>query len=297
VTNDGFAMILHSASTLPMVKIDRDSFLRKELSKLFDDDIVDAAIATNPAQAGISVDELRKIARACINRETSQVAAISTAAGLPGGFAMAATVPADLAQFFGHILRVLQKLIYLYGWPELSSPEDLDDETNNELTLFIGVMFGVNSANVAIAKIAKAAAVRAEKQLLRAALTKGTIYPIVKKVSQTLGFRMTKVIFAKSIGKAIPVVGGLLSGGVTLASFRPMAAKLQKYLEELPFADVDNYRLPTPRIDVDDLDFSDIIDADVVIEDNDSDGSRVDTLWRTNNPDELDDMLGDPYKN
>ena len=30
------------------------------------------------------------------------------------------TIPADLAQYFGHILRILQKLIYLYGWHDLS---------------------------------------------------------------------------------------------------------------------------------------------------------------------------------
>ena len=41
VKSNNFEMILHSAMKLPGIKIDRESFLRKELSKHFDDDIVE----------------------------------------------------------------------------------------------------------------------------------------------------------------------------------------------------------------------------------------------------------------
>lgn len=181
--NNNFEKILHSAREMPGIRINRDSFLRKELSKYFDEGVVEKAIATNPAQAGLSLKNLEQITKACINYETAKVTAISAAAGIPGGFGMLATVPADIAQFFGHIVRVLQKLVYLYGWQEMfrGDEDGLDDETSNQLTLFIGVMFGVNAANVVIGKIAKSAALRAEKVLVQKALTKGTIYPSVKK--------------------------------------------------------------------------------------------------------------------
>lgn len=66
---------------------------------------------------------------------------------------MIGTIPADLTQYFGHVLRILQKLIYLYGWEELSSMDgNIDDETTNILTLFVGVMFGVNGAATTITK-------------------------------------------------------------------------------------------------------------------------------------------------
>ncbi len=100
---------------------------------------------------------------------------------------MAVTVPADIAQFFWHIIRILQKLVYLYGWQEmLRGDEDaLDDETTNQRTLFVGVMFGVNAANAVITKIASVAASRAEKALVQKALTKGAIYPNCKKSLST----------------------------------------------------------------------------------------------------------------
>jgi len=260
--NTNFEKILRSAMELPGVRINRATFLKKELSKYFDDDVVEKAIVTNPAQAGLSVKNLEQIAKACINYETAKVTALSAAAGVPGGFAMVATVPADSAQFFAHIIRVLQKMAYLYGWQEMfrDDNDDIDDGTSNQLTLFIGVMFGVNAANVAVSKIAALMAQNVPKQLMRQALTKGTIYPIVKQVAKMIGVKMTKEIFAKSVGKAIPVIGAVVSGGLTFAFFKPMSIKLRKYLATLPVASVDFYKnaKPTQDDDIIDVDFSDI---------------------------------------
>lgn len=66
----------------------------------------------------------------------------------------------------------------------------------NLLILCMGVMYGVVGANNALKAVAKALGTGVEKQLLRRALTKGTIYPIVKSVSKWFGVRMTKQIFA-----------------------------------------------------------------------------------------------------
>lgn len=258
-----FEMVLHAATKLPGIRIKRDDFLRKELSKYYDADVVEKAVRLNPAQAGISVKNLERIAKSCINFETAKVTALSAAAGIPGGLAMFGTVPADVAQFFGHIIRILQKLVYLYGWQELFISEDgLDDETTNQLTLFIGVMFGVNAANAVITKIAQSAAIKVEKTLLRKALTKGAIYPIVRKIARAVGVRMTTEVFAKSVGKAIPIIGAAASGVLTFATFKPMVKKLQKYLVTLPMADVKFYKQSHENDDVIDVDFSDIKDED-----------------------------------
>lgn len=264
VYDDKFVMVLKSAMNMPGVQIRRADFLRKELSKRFSKDTVELAISRNPAFAGISVSEIDAIAKSCISVETKRVSAISVAAGIPGGLAMIGTIPADITQYFAHIVRVLQKLVYLYGWKELyNASGEFDDETVDKLTLFIGVMFGVNTANAAVTKIAQSAAVKVEKNLANKALTKTAIYPIVKKIAQALGYKMTKEIFAKGVSKAVPILGGIVSGTITYATFRPAANNLKKHLKELPMADVEFYK--GTHEDIVDIDFSDIVldDEDV----------------------------------
>ncbi len=242
-----FESVLPKAICLPLVRIERDPFLRKELAAYCDEQTVQKAVEECPAAAGISKEVVNKIAKACITYETRKVSALSFAAGIPGGLAMLGTVPADLVQYMGHVLRVLQKLAYLYGWQDLlddikAGDEKMSDETSNILTLFVGVMFGVNGANTAIRKISEGAARYASKTLMQKALTKGTIYPIVKKIASMISVQMTKEIFSKGVSKIIPVVGGVVSGSLTYATFRPMSERLRVHLATLKWANVDYYK-------------------------------------------------------
>lgn len=59
---------------------------------------------------GVPLAQLDGLAAASITFETSKAAALSVTAGLPGGFAMFATVPGDITQYYVHAFRVMQKL-------------------------------------------------------------------------------------------------------------------------------------------------------------------------------------------
>jgi len=231
--------VLVGAAKLPGVRINREAYLRTALARHCTEDEIRVAIEETPAAAGITVEVLEKAANDSIRYETAKVSALSAAAGIPGVFALPATVPADTAQYFGHMLRIAQKLAYLYSWPDLFSDEgdDADDATMGVLTLFFGVMFGTQSANAAVGKVAGMMAEQVAKKLPQKALTKGVIYPIVKKVAAYLGVQMTKQSFAKSVSKAIPLIGAAVSGTLTFATYLPMAKRLKKHLAGLPLAE------------------------------------------------------------
>ena len=96
-----FTSVLETAAKLPLVHIDREKFLTDNLSKVCTTEQLNKALDCGTLQAGIAVNLLDSIANAVINAETLKVTTISAAAGLPGGLAMLATIPADLAQFYG----------------------------------------------------------------------------------------------------------------------------------------------------------------------------------------------------
>ncbi len=219
----------------PGIKIKRSDFLQKEFLKKYPQEIIDDAIENNPAHADIPVEEIDKIADEVIQYERNCVSGISAALGLPGGVAMAATIPADIAQYYGYMLRATQKLLYLYGFPEIDTTEKehrFDSETMNILIICLGVMYGAAGANNALKAMSHALAIGVEKKLLNTALTKGTIYPVVKSVSKWFGVKMTKQVFAGFFKKAIPVVGSVVGGGITYISFKPCCDKLKASLQD-----------------------------------------------------------------
>lgn len=217
----------------PGININRADFLQTELTKYLPQEVIDIAILSNPLQANIPSHLIDHIADEVIKYERNCVSGISTALGMPGGFTMMATIPADIVQYYGYMLRAAQKLMYLYGFPEIDTYEKgqkFDSETINILIICLGTMYGVSGANAALKTMAAALGRGVEKQLLNKALTKGTIYPIVKSVAKWFGIKMTKQTFAQFFKKAIPVVGGVVGGGITYISFKPCCDKLKDSL-------------------------------------------------------------------
>jgi len=234
--------IIILAFRAPGIRIDRTAFLTNEFRRTQPEEVVQDAVAYNPMHAGIPKAEIDRIANAVITYERNCVSGISAALSAPGGFAMAATIPADLIQFYGYMLRAAQKLMYLYGFPEIGASSDgieLDTGTINELTVCLGAMYGVAGASNALKVMAKALGNGVQKQLMKKALTKGTIYPIVKSVAKWFGVRMTKTAFTGFFSKAIPVIGGVLGGAITYASFGPCCTRLVGALQSTALSDPD----------------------------------------------------------
>lgn len=223
--------VMATAMNIPGVKVDREMFLRTELRPYCTKDELEKAVA-NPVGV-VSKQRIEALANACIRNQTTKVTAISTVAGIPGGFAMAATIPGDVAQYYFHTFVIAQKLAYLYGMPDLRDKDGkLTEVSQDLLTLFVGVMMGVSAANDAIKAISKAFAAQVAKRLPQKALTKTIYYPIIKQIAKWLGVSLTKSSFAKGVSKVIPFIGGAISGGLTLATFLPAAKRLQKKLRE-----------------------------------------------------------------
>ena len=227
---------------MPGVHIDREKYLTGALSIHATEQMAREAVETTPALAGVPEELIEKLAQEAINYENNLATATSAAAGLPSNptIMVGATV-ADLGQFYAHVLRVAQKLGYLYA-------------TRNAMILFLGVMSGVNGAEKTLMAVAKNAGMVTGKRVARQALTKGTIYPIVKKVAYYLGLQMNKQIFGRAVGHTIPILGGVISGVITRATFAPMANRLKDYLAETPLAKPENaYVVEADDVDIEDL--------------------------------------------
>ena len=261
-----WSKILTTVLKMPGVKVDRIAFLRKELRPYCNQSRLQMIGSVRPYTV-VSEQVVDKLAKQCVTFHTTLATTTSAIAGLPGGLAMAATLPADLTQYFYHVFVLSQKLAYLYGYPDFFADDDEefadskagegepsdaqtadskagDDEPSDAqtadgephatasdlLTIFMGVMMGAPVAEKGLGELSRAVAENAVSRLPRVALTKAALYPIVSQIARIIGTRLTKDSFAKSMGRLIPLAGGLFSGGLTLFTFRRGANRLRRQL-------------------------------------------------------------------
>ena len=226
--------IISKAIQIPGVKVDRNKFLAECFSSKVN--LLEKIINNGSVEAGITREEISNIANKLIMKRTSQSSIASFAAGIPGGLAMAATIPADVLQFFGMSLRLAQELSYLYGADDLWKNGQVDDEkVKNQLILYCGVMFGVSGAVSGVRVLSTQVAKTALKKIPQKALTKTFWYPMIKKICSFVGYTLTKKTLASGVSKAIPVIGGVISGTINFASMMPMARKLNDTLDKAIF--------------------------------------------------------------
>lgn len=220
--------VINESLKLPFIKVDRSDFLTKTFSNKIDD--MPKLFKEGP-QAFFSKEELDRIASNVINSNVLKSSSISFASGLPGGVAIAATIPADMAQFYGYSLKLAQEISYVYGYQNIwTNQDELTEDAKNTLILYLGIMFGVSSAGSTIRILSNKLALQALKQLPNKTLTKHLYFTILKKVLAIFGTKLTKATLAKGVSKVIPVVGGVLSGSMNYLVLKPMANKLKDEL-------------------------------------------------------------------
>lgn len=228
IQEDAYDIMLQTvtaASQLPGVKVNREAFLRQQFKR---DKHLDIILAEGP-QAVYSLKSLKKKANKIIDAMTFQTAGVAFALGLPSNpFIAGAAGAADVVQYFGFALNMGQQIAYLFGEADLfeGNHKRLPEEVQFRIVTYLGIMMGAAGSQKLLQDLAKPVGQHLGKQVARQALTKTVWYPVVKKVGKAIGVKVTKQTAQKVIQKAVPIVGGLIGGGMTFVSFAPMGHNL-----------------------------------------------------------------------
>lgn len=222
------------AVKVPGVNINRREFLKKELGKKNNEKKVAIALEQNPKLAKIDDATIEYIADDVIEAERKKVVAISAALGVSG--AVAITLPADVAQYFAFMLRAAQKLMYLYGYPELNVDKNIDEDTVNIMTIALGTMMGVQGADAALRSLS-GSIVKTISAGIKVS-TKG----VPQFIGSLVGVGLGKLGFGV-VGLSLPIIGGAISGGLTHVTFTSACDRLRKELRNGPLNDEKEYEV------------------------------------------------------
>ena len=175
--------------------VDREKFLIAAIGEYVSEETAKKAVELGTDKAGIRRKLIDTIADQIITSEVNKASGLSVGAGSTW-----ATLPADIIQYFGFVVRIVQKLAYLYGYPEFilyNDDETLDEDATEELAYLIAVMFGVEEQD-----------------------------------EKAVGEKMGKLTLAKGAVAPVPILGGVLSGGLTYGTLRQNANRLKNNLSE-----------------------------------------------------------------
>ena len=180
--------------------------------------------------AGVPDDYIEKVSKNAIKYEIAKSTTISFIYGLPGGLVGIGAIPADAAQFLGHAIRISQKLCYIAGMLIFSFKDEMTDEEAYLVAIYLGVMFEDKEAILALNTIGKVIGTAAAK--VNFAVTSIVGYSIIASLLPKLAAKLGSDIFAKTFVKAVPIIGGAVSGGITYVNLNSMSYKLYKKLKE-----------------------------------------------------------------
>lgn len=116
--------VLQQVVKLPVVKVNRSKFLMDKFSKEVASKDIPRLLEEGPT-ALLPQETLDQVANACIKDNVLLASGTSVLAGLPGGIAMAVTIPTDVAQFYAFSLKLAQELGYIYGYDDLSGLREM----------------------------------------------------------------------------------------------------------------------------------------------------------------------------
>lgn len=229
-----WANAINLAMQVPGVKVDYEAFLRKELRGKVAQSVIDDAVKNGTLKAGVPKDLAETLAKNAINSKCVLSTTISFASGMPGGFVgLIGGSTVDVVQFFANFFNLAQRLMYIYGYMDISQ---LDSAQTDIMIAMLGAASGVEAAQVFVAKQLPMLADKIAAHLIAKDAAKNVFQKIANKVLTMIGKKGITLFTGKELGnmivKSVPIIGGLISGALTLATFKPMAKELDKYLKQ-----------------------------------------------------------------
>lgn len=225
--------IIRQLLKLPGVKVNRTDFLLKTFEKKIKTEQEKVTLLQKGPVEVFSQEVIEAEAKKVIMGTTHKASFMSFAAGLPGGFAILGTLPADTIQMYAMTLKMAQELSYLYGAEDIwIADREVDTEAEDKLIVYLGAMLGVNTAASATRLISNTLTKVLLEQTTQQAVHQGILHQVAKKVLKTIGVKSSKKGVSSGMAKLIPIAGGLFSGGLTYFGVKPMGFKLNEVLKE-----------------------------------------------------------------
>ena len=200
---DLWESVLISAMKLPGIAVNRREFLSRELAPYFDRKVINEILDGHTKMKKCFTQKgCAEISRRLYKLSSDKGKSDFRCRRRTGWIRHAGHHTGRYGTVYGHVLALAQKLLYLYGWPDLQNGgKGMDDGTRQILTLFVGVAFGSSQAAIMAKKIAERLAEEAAQRIPQTVLGQLAARGVVEQAGKWIGVQIAKNGTGKSFAK------------------------------------------------------------------------------------------------
>ncbi len=214
---------------IPTATVNRDKYLAKVLEGHCPEYLMQSAIINGPRFI-LSEEPFEALVSTLIKKEKNKATAFSFGNVFWGGWALAVSLPADLVQYYACLVILAQKMAYLYGCKNLcDSNGKIGKDGVDFLTICIGIAIGVKDLQSSLAVTLETLGSPALTIVSKSSVAT----TMMGEIAGDIGLKITEESSSSALGKMIPVIGAVVSGGMTYLSISKAAERLRSAFKEI----------------------------------------------------------------
>jgi len=220
--------------------VNREDFLRTALQDKYSQDVIDKAVETTPTEAGLSLEDLEKLTdnavASCleaVNMKESLKDTVEKSKEADNLVKGAGEMVKGITQnrFLTNMIRTMQKIMYLYGMPQLEADKQGNITGKKSIMCIImclSVFYKVDGSEDAIKALAQLVPKLSDDDFTREKLESDVVEKIVKE--WTLKFAGVQA--ALSVAGSNPLVGVLAQNTGFSKTIGPACIRLRDALAD-----------------------------------------------------------------
>lgn len=214
--------LVRRAFSEPGTVVDREQFLRRELGGYLTPEQLDVAVSQTPVAAGVNRELISTLAKQAISMEANSLSSFSKKEDKPEN------------QYIEHMLRVMQKLAFLYGIPNFAfDAEQIPDASMSLILSFGETIFGLSRVKNAIGSTAHSLAQNAASMIENNTEEKKSFLPFRKPKFADKALSVIGKTATAGLASASEILGGAVKGGTDQVLFRMNAERLKRHFEKI----------------------------------------------------------------
>ena len=222
---------------IPYINVSKEVLIKEDLEGVLDKDILEKFRKESLLSTGVGREQIEEINASIIKKEILKSSTESLIASNPALMVILATIPADALQFISHSIRIITKLLYIYGLKDIS---ELNEKENLIIFVFLSKFFNISMIDNTFSKfVTSLAKASKDNNHLNLDMDIDNLKEEVSLAINDIMKLLPKNAMETGAVQSLPFVGGFLASGLNLSKLEELCNPFNEMLYSEFFVEYD----------------------------------------------------------